>query len=94
MNNLYQVTVVEFCLFLSEKFMDGKKFEQVDWDAVNDRLERQNLTVREEKQAREYVSAQRTALREADFAEKKAQAVIERAMNGVVLRNSLKLETV
>lgn len=94
MNNLYQVTVLEFCLFLSEKFMDGKKFEEVDWDAVNDRLERQNLTVREEKQVREYVYAQRMAMREADFAAKKAEAVIERAMNGVVLRNSLKLETV
>jgi hypothetical protein len=93
-NSLYQVTVLEFCLFLSDKFMEGKKFDQVDWDAIEDRLERQNLTVNEEKRVREYVRGQRMAMREAEQAERAAAVAIDRAKNGQVLSRGLIIKAV
>lgn len=93
-NSLYQVTVLEFCLFLSDKFMEGKKFDQVDWDAIEDRLERQNLTVSEEKRVREYVRGQRMAMREAEQAERAAAVAIDRAKNGQVLSRGLIIKAV
>ncbi|BAS04806.1 hypothetical protein [Ralstonia phage RSF1] len=83
MSNYTQVTVVEFCLFLSDKFMEGKKFEEVDWEAVNARVERQNLTVGEEKLVREFVFGRRMAMRDEDNAAAKAEAVIEKAKKGI-----------
>lgn len=85
----YQVSVLEFCLFLNDKFMEGKKFEEVEWDEVEARLERQNLTVGEEHRVREYVRNQRMAMRAADHAEKSAAAAIERAKSGKVLSHGL-----
>uniref|UniRef100_A0AAU7PFD0 Uncharacterized protein n=1 Tax=Burkholderia phage vB_BgluM-SURPRISE13 TaxID=3159457 RepID=A0AAU7PFD0_9VIRU len=91
-NTLYQVTVLEFCLYLSEKFMEGKKFEQVDWDEITFRVERQNLSAGEEKRVLEYVATQRMAMREAEHAERAAAVAIERAQKGVVLSAGLMLK--
>lgn len=93
-NTLYTVSVLEFCLFLSDKFMEGKKFEEVDWDAVSNRVERQNLTIGEEKRVLEYVRNQRMAMRDADIAAKKAEQAITNARNGVVLSHGLKFKAV
>jgi hypothetical protein len=91
-NTAMQVTVLEFCLFLSDKFMEGKKVATTDWDAIEARVERQNLTVREEKQVKEYVRAQRMAMRDAEHAEAVAAANDDRASKGTVLSFGLRLK--
>lgn len=90
----YQVTVIEFCLFLSDKYMEGKKVDEVEWDEIEHRIGRQNLTVGEEKRVMEYVRNQRTAMYQEELAAKKADAAIDRAKQGLSLSFGLKLKAV
>lgn len=93
-NTLYEVTVIEFCLFLSDKYMEGKKVDEVQWDEVEHRVGRQNLTVAEEKRVMEFIRNQRTAMYQAELAAKKADAAIDRAKRGLSLSFGLKLKAV
>lgn len=54
--------ILTFCAFLSEKFLEGKTYEQVNFADIDHRIERQNLTYGEEQQVRKYVQQRRKAL--------------------------------
>lgn len=81
-----QVTVIEFCMHLSEKYMAGRAFAQIDFEAINNRIERQNLTVIEERRVHAYVSLQRAERLRVEAEEKAAEA---RAA-GKVLRGNMR----
>lgn len=70
-----KITVAQFCSYLSEKFISGKKYEDIDWVGVNDRIERQNLTIAEELEIRKYVTEQRDSIFKSYVQEKRKERV-------------------
>lgn len=66
-------TALSFCLLLSEKFLEGKTYDEVNFDDIDHRIERQNLTVVEEQQVRKYIRERRTSLFTIKLLEKRAR---------------------
>lgn len=81
---MYQntVTVEQFCKHLSEKYLRGMRYDQVDFEAIGHRIDRQNLTVAEEKRVREFVSQKRVEMLEAFHREKREAAAAKKLPRG------------
>ncbi len=70
---MIKTDALSFCLSLSEKFLEGKTYDQVDFAAIDHRIDRQNLTVVEEQQVRKYVYDRRKDLYTIKLLEKRSR---------------------
>lgn len=53
-----KTTIEQFCQYLVAKYLLGKSYQQVVWSDIYQRVERQNLTVIEEFQVRDFVAGE------------------------------------
>lgn len=74
MKEVRTITTLQFCLHLSDKFLEGKKYDDIDWAAVDYRIDRQNLTVGEEADVRKYIRQQHDHLSAIDVLEKQQRS--------------------
>lgn len=71
-----KATIEQFCQYLVEKYLKGKLYAQVNWSDIYHRIERQNLTEREEREVRAFITEQHAIMvaRESDAKRKANQS--------------------